>query len=162
MDRNDDNGDRVVNPTICAKTLSQQYLVDQFCKIELQRLNYLKDNQDTLRAEVYKGYQDATKAADQDIKKIGKKVILPSTFVSGDRYMHQNYQDAISLIQRFGKPHLFVTMTTNPDWDEIQEQLKEGETALDRPDIVARVFKLKKQQLIRDIEKEMIFGKIVA
>ena len=73
-------------------------------------------------------------------------VILPSTFISGDRYMHQNYQDAISLIQRFGKPHLFVTMTTNPDWDEIQQQLKEGETALDRPDIVARVFKLKKQQ----------------
>ena len=70
MDRNDDNGDRVVNPTICAKTLSQQYLVDQFCKIELQRLNYLKDNQDTLRAEVYRGYQDATKAADQDIKNI--------------------------------------------------------------------------------------------
>ena len=89
-------------------------------------------------------------------------VILPSMFVSGDRYMHQNYQDAIGLIQRFGKPHLFITMTTNPDWDEIQQQLKEGETALDRPDIVARVFKLKKQQLIRDIEKEMIFGKIVA
>ena len=95
------------------------------------------------------------------MKKLEKKVILPSTFVSGDRFMHQNYQDAIGLIQRFGKPHLFITMTTNPDWDEIQQQLKEGETALDRPDIVARIFKLKKQQLIQDIEKEMIFGKIV-
>ena len=162
MDRNDENGGRVINPTICAKTLSQQYLVDQFCKIELNRLNYIQTNQRKLRAEVYNGFVDATKADDQDVKKIGKKVILPSTFVSGDRYMHQNYQDAISLIQRFGKPHLFVTMTTNPDWDEIQEQLKPRETALDRPDIVARVFKLKKQQLIRDIEKEMIFGKIVA
>ena len=76
--------------------------------------------------------------------------------------MHQNYQDAIGLLQRFGKPHLLITMTTNPDWNEIQEQLKPGETSLDRPDIVGRVFKLKKQQLIRDIEKEMIFGKIVA
>ena len=115
MDRNDHNCRRVINPTICSKTLSQQYLVDQFCKIELQRLNYVKNNQKTLRAEVYKGYQDATNSDDQNIKKIGKKIILPSTFVSGDIYLHQNYQDAISLIQRFGKLHLFITMTTNPD-----------------------------------------------
>ena len=98
MDRNDENGGRVINPTICAKTLSQQYLVDQFCKIELNRLNYIQTNQRKLRAEVYNGFVDATKADDQEVKKIGKKVILPSTFVSGDRYMHQNYQDAISLI----------------------------------------------------------------
>ena len=58
--------------------------------------------------------------------------------------MYQNYQDSIGLLQKFGKPHLFITMTTNPDWNEIQEQLKPGETALDRPDIVGRVFKLKK------------------
>ena len=162
MDRNDKHGFRVINPTICAKSLSQQYLVDQFCKVELSRLNFVQNNQRKLRADVYNKFKDATKADDQDITKIGKKVILPSSFLSGDRFMHQNYQDAIGLLQRFGKPHLFITMTTNPDWNEIQEQLKPGETALDRPDIVGRVFKLKKQQLIRDIEKEMIFGKIVA
>ena len=75
--------------------------------------------------------------------------------------MHKNYQDAIGLIQRFGKSHLIITMTTNPDWDEIQQQLKEGETALDRLDIVARVFKLKKQQLIQDIEKEIILRRLL-
>ena len=74
MDRNDENGDRVINPTICAKTLSQQYLVDQFCKIELNRLNYIQTNQRKLRAEVYNGFVDATKADDQDVKKIGKRL----------------------------------------------------------------------------------------
>ena len=93
--------------------------------------------------------------------KLERRSYYPN-LLSGDRFMHQNYQDAIGLLQGFGKPHLFITMTTNPDWNEIQEQLKPGETALDRPDIVGRVFKLKKQQLIRDIEKEMIFGKIDA
>ena len=53
-------------------------------------------------------------------------------------------------------------MTCNPNWPEIQKQLNPGETALDRPDLVARVFKLKKQQLIKDLENEMIFGKLVA
>lgn len=114
-----------------------------------------------MRAELYNGFKDAIEKDDgEDID--GKKVILPSTFISGDRYMHQQYQDAISLLRRFGKPNLFITMTTNPDWKEIKENLRPGETAIDRPDIMARVFKLKKQQLIRDIEKEMIFGKCVA
>ena len=53
-------------------------------------------------------------------------------------------------------------MTCNPNWNEIQENLKDGETPLDRPDLVAHVFKLKKQQLIRDLVIEMIFGKMIA
>ena len=53
-------------------------------------------------------------------------------------------------------------MTCNPSWPEIQENLKHGETPLDRPDLVACGFKLKKQQLIRDLGIEMIFGKMIA
>lgn len=137
--------------------------VDGFAKVENSRLHFFKDNQSQIRADVYSGFKDAaTKDDGKDINKIGKKVILPSSFISGDRYMHQQYQDAIGLLQRFGKPHLFITMTTNPDWREIQENLRDGETPLDRPDIVGRVFKLKKDQLIRDIEKEMVFGKCAA
>ena len=45
---------------------------------------------------------------------------------------------------------------------EIQENLKDGETPLDRPDLAACVTKLKKQQLIRDLGIEMIFGKMIA
>ena len=94
----------------------------------------MQNNQRKLRADVYNGFKDATKADDQDITKIGKKVILPSSFLSGDRFMYQNYQDVIGFLQRFWNRHLFITMTTNSDWNEIQEQLKPGETALDRPD----------------------------
>lgn len=70
MDRNDKHGFRVINPTICAKSLSQQYLVDQFCKVELSRLNFVRNNQRKLRADVYNGFIDATRADDQDITKI--------------------------------------------------------------------------------------------
>ena len=76
--------------------------------------------------------------------------------------MHQQYLDSIALYQRFGHPHLFITMTCNPNWPEIQSNLKPGETALDRTEMVSRVFKQKKQQLIRDLGSEMIFGKLLA
>ncbi|KAG6897600.1 hypothetical protein C0995_010319, partial [Termitomyces sp. Mi166 len=56
-------------------------------------------------------------------------------------------------------------MTANPNWPEVQEALlKEPavngkkQTASDRPDIVARVFELKKNALLQDIKKGL-FGK---
>ena len=153
----------IVNPILCGNTLGQQYIVDQFAKAELSRLNYVECNQKEMRAEVYSGAKDAMKQSDgEGLGKVGKKVILPSSFTGGDRYMHQQYLDAIGLYQRFGHPHLFITMTCNPNWKEIQDRLKPGQTALDRPDLVARVFKQKKQQLIKDLGSEMIFGKMLA
>ena len=75
---------------------------------------------------------------------VGKRVILPSSFLGGERYMHQQSLDSIALYQTFGHPHLFITMTTNPNWAEIQKHLKPGETALDRPELVTHVFNAKK------------------
>ena len=40
--------------------------------------------------------------------------------------------------------------------------LKNGQTAQDRPDIVARVFKQKKDQLMQDLKSGHIFGRVVA
>ena len=166
MDRGEkDTAEEVINPILRGRTLGQQYLVDQFAKTEFSRLNYISHHQKELRAEVYSGAKDAMKKSDgvqEGIGNVGKRVILPSSFVGGDRYMHQQYLDSIALFQHFGHPHFFLTMTCNPNWPEIQDQLNPGETALDRPDLVARVFKLKKQQLIKDLENEMIFGKLVA
>ena len=53
-------------------------------------------------------------------------------------------------------------MTANPNWKEIQENLVNDESPLDRPDLVSRAFKLKKQQLIKDLASEMIFSKLLS
>jgi hypothetical protein len=45
----------------------------------------------------------------------------------------------------------FVTMTANPDWLEIQSALKPGFSPKDRSDIVDKVFKLKLDILINQI-----------
>lgn len=76
--------------------------------------------------------------------------------------MRIRYVNAMSLVQRFGKPDLFLTMTCNPSWKEITDNLMPGERADDRPDLVSRVFKAKLEELKDDIIKKKLFGEVVA
>ena len=71
--------------------------------------------------------------------------------------MTQNFQDAMSIVRKYGKPDLFVTSTCNPKWREILASLLYGQKPQDRPDIVARVFKQKLDAIIEDIKKNHIF-----
>jgi hypothetical protein len=72
------------------------------------------------------------------------------------------YQDAMVIVRRFGKPDIFVTMTCNPNWPEIQESIFAGQNPVDRPDVIARVFRQKNQALLDDILKCKIFGQFEA
>ncbi|XP_051176773.1 uncharacterized protein LOC127291617 [Leptopilina boulardi] len=65
-------------------------------------------------------------------------------------------------LQEFGKPNLFITMTCNPKWREITENLLDIEIASDRPDIVTRVFQQKVKEIMKDIKEKEIFGPILA
>jgi len=58
--------------------LFHQYLVDGYCKLEANRLNYCKTHQTELRAENYKGLHDYVKQNGQN--PVGRISILPSTF----------------------------------------------------------------------------------
>lgn len=143
--------------------LYHEYIVDMWAKIEQLRLNYLKFNQDKLRTEVYHGLADNVTANDCTVgKDCGRRIILPSTFIGSPRYMHQLFQDAMSVVRELGKPDLFITMTCNPTWPEIVEALKPGQQPCDRPDIIARVFNMKFRELMTDITKNQIFGKVLA
>jgi len=96
--------------------LFQQYIVDMYSKIEGQRLLWVRQQQHTLRCELYQGIADALRddtMASQDCN-IGKKVILPSSFVGSPRYQHQLYQDAMRIVAKYGKPDYFITFTCNP------------------------------------------------
>ena len=94
--------------------------------------------------------------------KFGKKIILPSNFVGSPRWYNAQFQDGMAICREYHKPDFFITMTCNPKWSEITDELREGETVEDRPDLVARVFKLKKDQLIRDIRSGRVLGNVPA
>ncbi|KAH8939712.1 hypothetical protein BDL97_15G050400 [Sphagnum fallax] len=101
--------------------LMQQYIVDAYAAIE-QRL------------------QDALEAGDTDTTTLGRRIVLPSSFTSGPRFMVQLYQDAMAICRSFELPSYFITFTCNPNWPEIQAELLPRQIAIDRPDLVTRVF----------------------
>ena len=146
--------------------LFQQYVVDMYAKIELDRLKYIRYNQSHLRAEVYQGLADAVERTDGQIdgSQIGRKIILPSSFTGGARYQYHLYQDAMGIVRHFGKPDFFITFTCNPRWKEITEALLENQTSENWQDLVSRVFKLKLHSLLEDLYygATPVLGKMIA
>lgn len=144
--------------------LFHRYVVDMYVKVEHRRLEFLRYNQGSLRSELYSGLADAV-ASDSttSTEEIGRQIILPSSHTGSPRSMQQLYQDSMAMVSVLGKPSYFITFTCNPNWPEILRELGNGGfTPNDRPDLCARVFDLKLQELIHDIRtKPYIFGNVI-
>ena len=65
----------------------------------------------------------------------------------------------MAIARALGKPALFITFTANPRWREILENLFPGQVANDRPELIARVFKMKLDELLDDLKRKHIFGR---
>jgi hypothetical protein len=155
------------NPTshalfVYGKRLYQEWGVDQYNKVQSQRLFYIRNNQGPLRATIYGGMPDVVANNDANIDNLGRLIILPSSFIGGHQHMAQLYQDSMAIVRQYGKPDLLITMTCNPKWEEIVNTLKPGEIANDRLDLVTRVFVGKLQHLLDELLKKGIFGEVVA
>ena len=86
-----------------AGALFQEWIVVQWAKIEQQRLSWIGTNQDTLRAEVYSTLRDRVQNPQPlDPRAMGRRVILPSSFVGGPRYMNQLYHDGMAIVRKVG------------------------------------------------------------
>ncbi|GJX55088.1 DNA helicase PIF1, ATP-dependent [Tanacetum coccineum] len=115
----------------------RQYLVDTFTAIKEQRLKWTRNNQDTLRVDLYHNLCDAVTRGDTSAAGLGKRIVLLRTFTGSPRYMMHNYQDAMALCREYGNPNLFMTFTSNPKWPEIAEILAyiPGQKSHDRPEV---------------------------
>ena len=95
--------------------LFQQYVMDMDAKVEQNKLNYLAQNQQRIRAELYQGICDlvsddvATSSSDA-----GRRIVLPASYPGSPRFMRQRYQDAIAILRSEGLPDVFVTFTCSP------------------------------------------------
>jgi hypothetical protein len=66
--------------------------------------------------------------------------------------------DAMALVRKFGKPDIFLTMTCNPNRDEITRELLPMQSPQDRPDLVVRIFRAKLEELNKRLTKHHIVG----
>jgi len=110
---------------------------------------------------LYQGVVDAVHAGDSS-KSVGRRIVLPSSFTGGPRQMYQLYQDAMTIVNHFGKPDLFITFTCNPKWPEIIRELLPNQNVADRPDLTARVFHVKLRELLKDLCDRHWLGRVIA
>ena len=142
--------------------LFQQYVVDAWASCDQNKLSWLYSHQKNIRADAYNGLTDVVHGQELlDPNSVGRPVILPSSYTGGDRFMQQLFQDSMAIVRHFGRPTLFITFTANPKWEEITNELLPGQTSIDRPDLVARVFHLKQRQLLKELKTKKIFGEFL-
>ncbi|KAH9081111.1 hypothetical protein Ae201684P_012083 [Aphanomyces euteiches] len=137
------------SPLHASGPLLQVFAVDNFAKVENQRLGFLRDQTNNLRSDTYRAVHDAV-SHDVDVNSIGKRIVLPSSYTGGPRYMRQRYLDAMAIVRKYGRPDLFITVTCNPKWVEIDRELELAKENYgykrppsDRPDLLTRMFRLK-------------------
>ncbi|KAK1588762.1 hypothetical protein Q3G72_026753 [Acer saccharum] len=76
--------------------------------------------------------------------------------------MLENCEDAFGICCWAGYPSLFIAITCNSRWPEIMRFVKKrGLKPKDRPDILCRVFRVKLDQVPRDLRKGCIFGRVI-
>ncbi|XP_048503004.2 uncharacterized protein LOC125498774 [Beta vulgaris subsp. vulgaris] len=148
---------------LLCRRLYQQFLVDGYTMIEAERLSFLKNNQQSLRSNNVKNLRGAVERGDTEGPSNGSRVVIPPSFTGGHSYMRENYQDAMAICRWYGYPDLFITFTCNAKWPEISRFVqKRGLRPEDRPDIICRVFKMKLDQLVKDLKENEIFGRVKA
>jgi hypothetical protein len=95
------------------------------------------------------GLEDAFAAGETNSDNIGRKIILLSSFTNGPRHLFQLYNDSMAIVTAKGliglffnkfnvfkylclleRPDLFLTMTCNPRWQEIQKDFLPGKNLL--------------------------------
>ncbi|GKC22300.1 uncharacterized protein Tco_1024450, partial [Tanacetum coccineum] len=148
-----------------AGRLFHTYIVYAYTTILDHDLEWYKRNQSTIRSELYNGLHDRITNGETNMEHIGWQVVLPSTFTGGPRYMIQQYHDAMAICRWAGAPDLFVTMTCNPRWIEIARHVKDhipGQHVNDKPNVITEMFKIKLDEVIKDIMKKHFFGRVKA
>lgn len=132
--------DMPINRFSYMNKLSQYYSVDQFSRIVDMRLLAIKRNGPRWFCFGSKGDN-----------------FLPDSFNDSRRALQTKARNVLELVSAMGRPHTFITLTTNTEWREIKEAIPAGDSAYRHPEIVARVFKLKLQKFLKNLHDGKYF-----
>ena len=156
-----------VNRHILMDRLSQYWLLDLFSRVRDDRLSVIEQFQE----RIFMGQPRQGKkrySADDDIDEEERRgagyidepkrsSYLPDSVHGSQRHMSNLAKNALVLVSEFGCPHVFLTLTCNPEWPEILSQLLMGQTAFDRPDVTVAVFKSRLDKFKTNIRNRKYF-----
>ena len=66
------------------------------------------------------------------------------------------------MCRKYGNPTWFITLTANPNWKEIVDNLRSGETCHNRPELVCRVLYHKFNEFLRQLVEDGVIGELEA
>lgn len=124
-----------------------------FSRYEENKLSYFEtdDFQNKVRLATKRSIHEST--GDNSPGKL-----LPASFHGSPFKRKHDTEDALVIVNRRGRPQLFLTITCNPLWPEITANLLPGQSASDRPDLCCRVFKYKVAQIMADLKTGTVFS----
>ena len=176
MDKRTTDGDRITmtqyyryrlmersgqwNPFIHGQRLFQKFITSTWGRIQQNTMNWYINNQRKCRADSYKAISTA-REKNKDLKDLGTKLnILPRSYVESPRYFRSKYQNAMAILRRLGSiPDFFITFTANSNWREVKETMARHPTSFAcRDDIIARVFRAKLKQFLKDLTQSNGLG----
>ena len=128
----------------CSKKLFQQYVTDQYARGESRSLGYLKSQAMQTKLRRNSRANVMRSILNKNVEQSGQQIILPSSYAGSDRWYYKKFQDVMTIVGKYGKPHLWITNTMNVNCKELKERLHPGETVYDRPDLIIRQFRMKK------------------
>ena len=142
--------------------LLQKYAIDTWVtKIEIPRLNH-HEHRSKLMHTGARNMVEKLQQQGESLEDHLQPVKLSHTYQGSDSYYVQTFRDAIALCTVYGKPHLFITITANPNMDEVTTRLRPHQTPRHRPDLIARASRGRLLDLISKIKNDEIFGEISA
>ena len=147
-------------------TCVQQYILDQFSRWQSMAFQAMKKNADVLgsiRARTAR-YKEVMKSQKSQKRPDSRPFMLPASVPGSPAHQKREIRNGLSIFARKGNPHLFITFTGNQKWPEfvravleLRPGIEDHEiTALNFPDVMARVFRKK----LADLEKDLRCGKI--
>lgn len=102
----------------CNSRITQEWLCDQYSRHEENTLRYLGSGIDLqCRVASFRSVRDST---NDEIP--GK--LMPSSFHGSLMKKKNDNEDALAIVNRRGTLNVFITVTTKPNWPEIQRNLK--------------------------------------
>ena len=149
------------NTTMRFGRLTQELAVDSAMRIEFQRLRFMANHQENLRASSYA--ELVTAERENRIHETGRPTcqhtVLPSSFVGGPRDMSNRLQDSLRVMQVCGTPAFFVTMTCSNEsarglceaaWHGSRCETPGDCNCQDMPEMGVKVFRAQVEQLVSD------------
>ncbi|KAK3910105.1 ATP-dependent DNA helicase [Frankliniella fusca] len=138
------------------------YRLNGALRILYEWLSFRATHQQTLKAESYHALRRfVEQEAHRQGRRFGKIVILPRGMYGSQRHMKELFYDALAVSQKTGHPSWMITLTCNRKWPEIVEECRRSNTdPIYRYDVVNRAFEMRVTQLLSDVVREQIFGKV--